>query len=181
MIKDLMEDARGRMKGAIDSLDHDLAGFRTGRASTALVDRLVVEYYGSPTPLNQMATISVPEPQLIAIRPYDPSVISNVEKAIMASDLGLMPSNDGQVVRLNVPALTEERREELGRLVAKRVEEARVAIRNVRRDLIHHLDQEDLPEDELYQAKDEAQKLTDEYIALADEHGNRKAEEIREV
>lgn len=181
MIKDLMEDARGRMKGAIDSLDHDLAGFRTGRASTALVDRLVVEYYGSPTPLNQMATISVPEPQLIAIRPYDPSSIANVEKAIMASDLGLMPSNDGQVVRLNVPALTEERREELGRLVAKRVEEARVAIRNVRRDLIHHLDQEDLPEDELYQAKDEAQKLTDEYIALADEHGTRKAEEIREV
>lgn len=181
MIKDLMKDARERMQGAIDSLDHDLAGFRTGRASTALVDRLVVDYYGSPTPLNQMASISVPEPQQITIRPWDPGGMASIEKAIMASDLGLTPSNDGQIIRLNVPALTEERREELGRLVARRVEEARVAIRNVRRDLIHHLDQEDLPEDDLYQAKEEAQQLTDKYVGLADAHGERKTEEIREV
>jgi ribosome recycling factor len=180
MTKELVADAKSRMQGAIDALDEDLSGFRTGRASTALVDRLTVEYYGTPTPLNQMATITTPEPRLIAIRPWDQNSLASIEKAILASDLGLTPSNDGQVIRLSVPALTEERREELIKLTSKRVEEARVAIRNVRRDLLHHLDDEDLPEDDLYRAKEDAQELTDKYIELADEHGERKAEEIRE-
>jgi ribosome recycling factor len=169
------------MEGAIHALEEDLAGFRTGRASTALVERLTVPYYGTPTPLNQMATIAIPEPRLITIRPWDPNGLKAVEKAIMASDLGLTPNSDGQIIRLSIPHLTEERREELTRLSAKRVEDARVAIRNVRRDLIHHLDQEDLPEDELYTAKETAQELTDEFIRHADELGERKAAEILEV
>ena len=181
MLKDLMKDARQRMQGAIDSLDHDLDGFRTGRASTSLVDRIQVEYYGTPTPMNQVSTITAPEPRLIAIRPWDRNALAAIEKAILASDLGLTPSNDGQVIRLPIPQLTEERREELIRLVNKRVEEARVAIRNVRRDLIHHLEQLELPEDEEYSAKEEAQELTDSHIAEADQHAEHKSEEIREV
>lgn len=181
MVELLMDDARERMQGAIDALDSDLSGFRTGRASTALVERLEVDYYGTPTPLNQMATISVPEPRLIAIRVWDQNAVRSVEKAILASDLGLTPSIDGQVVRLPIPSLTEERREELTRLAARRVEEARVAVRNVRRDVLHHLEQLDLPEDELYSLKDEVQEMTDKYIALADEHGEAKFAEIREV
>ncbi len=180
MTKELMADAKNRMHGAIDALDEDLGGFRTGRASTALVDRLSVEYYGTPTPLNQMATITTPEPRLIVIRPWDQNSLPIVEKAILASDLGLTPSNDGQVIRLTVPALTEERREELIKLTNKRVEEAKVAIRNVRRDLLHHLEDEDLPEDDLFRAKEEAQEATDEHIELADERGEQKAQEIRE-
>jgi ribosome recycling factor len=181
MVELLMDDARERMQGAIDALDSDLSGFRTGRASTALVERLEVDYYGTPTPLNQMATISVPEARLIAIRVWDQNAVRSVEKAILASDLGLTPSIDGQVVRLPIPSLTEERREELTRLAARRVEEARVAVRNVRRDVLHHLDQLDLPEDELYSLKDEVQEMTDKFIALADEHGEAKSAEIREV
>lgn len=180
-VTEVMEDARHRMHGAIEALDDDLAGFRTGRASTALVDRLMVEYHGTPTPLMHMATIGTPEARLIAIRPWDRSALPIIEKAILASDLGLTPSNDGQIIRLFIPQLTEERREELIRLASRRVEEARVAIRNVRRDLLHQLDDLELPEDELYRARDRAQELTDEFIALADEHGDHKAVEIREV
>lgn len=181
MSSEMIKDAEHRMQGAIASLDHDLSGFRTGRASTALLDRISVEYYGAPTPLNQMATLSAPEPRLLTIRPWDPKTITQIEKAIMASDLGLMPSNDGQVIRLPIPALTEDRREELVRLATKRVEEARVAIRNVRRDLIHALEAEDLPEDELFDAKDTAQEITDKAIELAEKHGEKKIAEIREV
>jgi len=181
MVKDLMDDAEHRMQSAIGSLDHDLAGFRTGRASTALVDRLSVEYYGTPTPLQQMATIAAPEPRLLTIRPWDPSALGKIEKAILASNLGLTPSNDGQLIRLPIPALTAERREELIKLVAKRVEEARVAIRNVRRDLLHDLDGLEMPEDDERWTKDRVQSLTDRMIKLAEEHGERKTAEIREV
>lgn len=178
---ELMDDAEQRMKGAIETLDHDLAGYRTGRASPALVERLAVPYYGQPTPLNQMATIATPESRLISIRPWDPSTLPAIEKAILASDLGLTPSSDGQVIRLPIPTLTEQRRQELTKLAARRVEETRVAIRNVRRDLLHHLEDLELPEDERHRVKDQVQKLTDQFIKVADEHGERKAAEIREV
>ena len=180
-LKEMMNDARHRMAGAVEALDHDLSGFRTGRASPALVERLVVPYYGTPTPLLQMATIAAPEPRLLTVRVWDQNAVSAVEKAILASDLGLTPSRDGQVIRLPIPPLSEERREELIRLAAKRVEEARVSVRNVRRDVLHHIDQLELPEDDLHRVRDEVQEMTDEYIALADEHGERKADEIREV
>jgi ribosome recycling factor len=181
MVKLLMEDARDRMQGSIDALDADLGGYRTGRASTALVDRLEIDYYGTATPLNQMATISVPEPRLIAIRVWDVNAVPQIEKGIMASDLGLMPSIDGQVIRLSIPALTEERREELTKLASRRVEEAKIAIRNVRRDVLHHLEDLDLPEDRLYMLKDEVQEMTDKFIEQADGHGEAKFAEIREV
>ena len=181
MVEDLLKDASDRMKGAVDSLDHDLAGYRTGRANTALVDRLVVDYYGSPTPLNQMSTISAPEPRLIVIRPWDASAMKNVEKAISASDLGLNPSSDGQVIRLTIPPLTAERREMLVKTVAGRAEEGRVAIRNVRRDVLHDLDDLELPEDESYGTKERVQEMTDAYIKEIDAHAERKSEEIREV
>ncbi len=174
-------EARHRMEAAITSLDEDLSGFRTGRASTHLVDRVQVEYYGTLTPLNQLATITTPEARMILIRPWDPKAIPAIERAIIASDLGLMPNNDGQVVRLTVPQLTEERREELVKLVHKRVEEAKVAVRNIRRDLLHQLDTLELPEDALHRDKDKAQDLTDEFVKLADDHGEAKSAEIREV
>ena len=181
MVNDILEDARERMQGAVDSLDHDLAGFRTGRASTALVDRLVVEYYGTPTPLNQMATISAPEPRLITIRPWDQSALKDVERALMASEIGLTPNNDGQIIRLAIPALTAERREELVRMANKRAEEGRVAVRNVRRDVLHDLDELELPEDELYGAKDRVQGATDDFVKKLDSHLEAKVAEIREV
>jgi ribosome recycling factor len=177
----LFKDARHRMDSAIQSLDEDLSGFRTGRASTHLVDRIHIDYYGAPTALRELAAISTPEARLILIRPWDPKAIGAIEKAIVASDLGLAPANDGQVIRLNVPALTEERRNELVKLVHRRVEEAKVAIRNVRRDLLHHLDQLELAEDALRRARERAQELTDELIRAADAHGNKKAAEILEV
>lgn len=181
MTDDLLQDARHRMEGAISSLDEELTGYRTGRASTALVERLHADYYGTPTPLNQMATISAPEPRTILIRPWDRAALGKIEKAIQASDLGLTPNNDGEAIRLNFPPLTEERREEMVRQVARRVEEARVAIRNVRRDVLHALDREDLPDDERFKAKEAIQHLTDELVAQADAHGKRKSDELHEV
>jgi len=177
----LIDDAEQRMHGAVEALDRQLAGFRTGRASTALVENITVEYYGTPTPLNQMSVLATPEPRLISIRPYDAKTIPLIEKAILGSDVGLTPSNNGQAVLLPIPELTAERRDELVRLVGSRVEEARVAIRNVRRDLMHELDKADLPEDDLHDAKERAQKITDEAIALAEQHGERKIAEVREV
>jgi ribosome recycling factor len=175
-----LADAKERMRGAVHSLEEDLSGIRTGRASPHLVDRLTVPYYGTPTPLNQMATIAAPEPRLLTIRPWDPTAMAAIEKAIMASDLGLTPSSDGQTIRLPIPILTEQRREELSKLAARRCEEARVAVRNVRRDVLHHLDHEDLPEDELHRARDQIQELTDEFIKMVDKAGEQKAAEIRE-
>ena len=136
MYQEITRDAEKRMKSAIQSLEDDLAGIRTGRASPALIDKLSIEYYGSPVPLMQLATISVPEPRQLLIRPFDASSIKDIEKSILASDLGLTPINDGKVIRLNIPPLNEQRRVELTKVVGNRCEDARVAIRNVRTDAI---------------------------------------------
>lgn len=180
-VQTLEDEARSRMESAIAALEHDLAGYRTGRASPALVERITVPYYGNPTPLNQMASIAAPEPRLLTVRVWDANAAGTVAKAIQASDLGLTPVRDGQLIRLPIPPLSEERREELVRLASRRVEEARVAVRNIRRDLLHHLEQAELPEDVLHKARERAQELTDEFIELADLHGEQKAAEIREV
>jgi ribosome recycling factor len=185
VLKDVLQDARERMEKAVDALQADLRTIRTGRASPALVERLPVDYYGISTPLNQLAGISVPEPRLLVIRPWDRSSIGVVEKAILKSDLGLTPNNDGQVIRLVVPPLTEERRRDLSKLVARRVEEGRVAVRNIRRDaidMLRDLEKEKIiDEDELYEGRDEVQELTDEFIKQIDEIGKAKEAEIMEV
>ncbi len=184
MLKDVMSDAKERMTRAVEALQGDLRTIRTGRASPALVERLPVEYYGSPIPLNQLAGISAPEPRMLVIRPWDRSAIGPIEKAILKSDLGLTPSNDGQIIRLIIPPLTEERRRELTRLVARRVEEARVAVRNIRRDaieMLRDLEKEKLiSEDDLYKGRDEVQELTDDFIKQIDEIGKAKEAEIME-
>ena len=185
MLKDVLDDASGRMDGAIDALHTDLRSVRTGRASPALVERLQVDYYGVPTPLNQLAGVSVPEPRTLVIRPWDRSTIGIIEKAIQKSDLGLTPNSDGQVIRLIIPQLTEERRRELSRQVARRVEEARVAIRNIRRDandMLRDLEKEKvIDEDDLRVGRDQVQSITDKYIAQIDEIGEAKEAEILEV
>ena len=185
MIKDLMKEAEVRMTGAVQSLEEDLAGIRTGRASPALVERLQVEYYGAPTPLLQLATIGVPEPRMLMIRPFDPSTIKSIERAILASDLGLTPGNDGKVIRLMLPPLTEDRRRDLAKVVHNRTEEGRVAVRNVRRDTIRDLrdfeHEKLISEDDLKRGEDEIQKLTDRIIETIDEVGDRKQKEIMEV
>jgi ribosome recycling factor len=185
MINDLMEELRGRMSKSVDALQEELLGIRTGRASPALVERLQVEYYGTLTPLNQMASVAVPEPRLLVIRPWDPSALNDIERAIQKSDLGLTPMNDGKLIRLNIPRLTEERRRELVKLVARRVEEGRVAIRNLRRDALKDMQEFEkekmISEDEFFRAKDEVQQLTDEFIAKIDEMGRRKEEEVMEI
>ncbi len=184
MVKDALAEAETRMQGAVRALEEDLAAIRTGRASPALVEKLPVEYYGTPTPLMQLATISAPEPRLLTIRPFDPSTLKAIERAIQASDLGLTPNNDGKLIRLNIPQLTEERRHELVRLVRARTEEARVAVRNVRRDV--HKDLRDferekmISEDELHRGEDDLQKLTDRYIEEINKLGERKEAEVLE-
>lgn len=184
MLKDIYKDAESRMKGAVQALEEDLAGIRTGRASPALIERLQVEYYGALTPLIQLASISVPEPRSLLIRPFDASTLRNIERAILASDLGLTPNNDGKSIRLNIPPLTEERRRELARVVNSRVEEARVAVRNVRRDSIRDLrefEQEKMiSEDDLKRGEEELQKITDRYIEEVNAVGERKDKEILE-
>ena len=139
MVKETLKDAESRMKGAIQSLELDLSGIRTGRASSALVDRIQVEYYGAPTPLMQLATISVPEPRSLLIKPFDPKTSKDIERAILASDLGITPNNDGKTIRLNLPPLTEDRRKDLAKIVKNRLEDARIAARNVRRDIMKDL------------------------------------------
>lgn len=184
MIKDVLQDAKERMDKTTDALQNDLRAIRTGRASPALVERVVVEYYGVPTPLNQLAGVTVPEPRLLMIRPWDKGTLSVIEKALLKSDLGLTPSNDGQVIRLVIPQLTEERRRDLNKQVARRVEEARVSARNVRRDandMLHDLEKEKLiTEDELEEGQKKVQKLTDEAIKHVDEIGKAKEAEILE-
>ena len=136
MIDDVLAEARQAMDKAIQALNNDLAALRTGRASPALVDKLMVEYYGTPTPLKELALISIPEAQLIAIKPYDPGAIKNIERAILQSDLGLTPNNDGKLIRLQIPSLTEERRRDLTKQASKRIEEAKVSVRNIRRSAL---------------------------------------------
>ncbi len=185
MISDLLDDLRTRMAKSVEVLQDDLLGIRTGRASPALVEKLAVEYYGTMTPLNQMASIAVPEPRLLVIRPWDPSALVDIERALLKSDLGLTPMNDGKLIRLSIPRLTEERRRELVKLVARRVEEARVAVRNLRRDALKDLGEFEkeklISEDEFFRAKDEVQELTDEFVAKIDEIGQRKEEEVMEI
>jgi ribosome recycling factor len=185
MIDDVLKETDDRMKKSIEALESDLVNIRTGRASPVLVERLQIEYYGTNVPLNQLATISVPEPRLLVIRPYDPSSLPQIEKAILKSDLGLTPANDGKVIRLSVPRLTEERRLELVKMVQKRVEEARVSVRNCRRDGLQDLkdlEKEKLAsEDEYFRAKDKMQELTDQRVEEIDEIGVAKEEQIMEV
>ena len=185
MIKDLLADAEHRMHSAIQVLHDDLNTVRTGRANPSLVEKLSVEYYGAPTPLLQLASISVPEPRSIMIKPFDATTLKAIEKAIQTSDLGLNPNSDGKVIHLNLPPLTEDRRRDLVKQVHHRLEETRVAIRNIRRD--SHNDMRDfekeklISEDELKRGEEELQKLTDRFIEEVSEHGKKKEAEIMEV
>jgi len=185
MIEDVVKETEERMKKSVEALQTGLINIRTGRASPALVERLQVDYYGTLVPLNQLSTISVPEPRLMVIRPYDPSSLPEIEKAILKSELGLTPGNDGKVIRLSVPRLTEERRRELVKMVQTRVEEGRIAVRNCRRDGLHdmrELEKEKLiSEDDHYRGKDRMQELTDNYVEKMDEIGAAKEEQIMEV
>ena len=185
MIRELLQDAEERMGGAVASLEYDLATFRTGRASPQLVERLVVEMYGVEMPLNQMATIAVPEPQQLAIRPYDANAISAIERAIMKSDLGIMPNNDGKIIRLNIPRLTEERRRDLSKLVGRRVEEGKVAVRNVRRDALNDIrefkNEKMISEDDFFRGQEDLQELTNKFVEMIGGVGDRKEAEIMEV
>ncbi len=185
MVKDALREAEERMKGAVRALEETLNTVRTGRASPALVEKLMVDYYGTPTPLMQLATISAPEPRLLTIKPFDASSLKNIEKAIQASDLSLTPSNDGKLIRLNIPPLNEERRRELVKVVHHRLEDARVAVRNVRRDVhndLREFEKEKLiSEDELKRGEDELQKLTDKYVEQVEALGKKKEEEIKQI
>ena len=185
MIKETAKEAETRMKGAIQSLEEDLSGIRTGRASPTLVERLQIEYYGAPTPLIQLASVSVPDPRALLIRPFDGTALKAIERGILASDLGLTPNNDGKVIRLNLPPLTEERRRDLVKVVHNRLEDSRVAIRNIRRDLIKDLREFEkekmISEDDLKRGEEELQKLTDRFIQQVDSVGYQKEKEIMEV
>jgi ribosome recycling factor len=185
MTDDIRRDADARMSRALDALERDLAAIRTGRAATALVERITVEYYGTNTPLNQLASISVPEAHSIVIQPWDRSALGAIEKAILKSDVGLTPNVDGTVVRLNIPPLTEERRRDLVKLVHKRMEEARVEIRNHRRDVADEVKKAerdgDVSTDESRRELDALQKVTDRWVAEVERVGKHKEQEIMDV
>jgi ribosome recycling factor len=185
MVNELLHEAENRMQKAIESFRVDLQSIRTGRASPVLLDRIQVDYYGMPTPLQQIASISVPEAQLLLIKPYSKGDIAAIEKAIAASDLGLTPNNDGIQIRLVFPSLTEERRRDLTKLVGKRAEEARVALRNIRRDTINDLrsfeKESMISEDDLHHGQDLIQKLIDEYTRKVDEIAKDKEKEIMTI
>ena len=185
MIRETVKEAEHHMKGAITSLEEDLSGIRTGRATPALVEKLPIDYFGMPTPLMQLASISIPEARAIMIKPFDPSTLKTIEKSILASELGLTPNNDGKAIRLNLPPLTEDRRRDLVKLVHARLEESRVAIRNIRRDIIKDLKEFEkekmISEDDLKTGEEEIQKLTDRMVAEIDATGTKKEKEIMEV
>lgn len=185
MSSETLASAEQKMGRAVEAMERDFGGIRTGRASTALVERIHVDYYGNQTPLNQLAGISVPEAHQIVIQPWDRSVLGAIEKAIIKSDIGLTPNVDGTVVRLNIPALTEERRKDLVRVVNKRMEEARVEIRNVRRDAAEELKREErdgeVGADESRRQLDALQRTTDRFIAEVDRLGEVKEQEVLEV
>lgn len=185
MIKEVVSEAAEKMKKAIEVLRKEFSSMRAGRATPALLDKVMVDYYGTPTPINQMAQVSVPEPRMLVIQPWDKSGISVIEKAIQKSDLGLNPNNDGTVIRLAIPQLTQERRNELVKVAKKKAEETRVAIRNVRRDANEHLKvlekEKQISEDEDKRAQDDIQKLTDKYIKEADHVLEHKEQEVLEV
>jgi ribosome recycling factor len=185
VIKDLLKEAETRMHAAIQGLHDDLSGIRTGRATPALVEKLPVEYYGSPVALMQLASISVPEPRSLLIKPFDPASLRNIEKAIQVSELGLTPNNDGKQIRLNLPTLTEDRRRELVKVVHNRLEDCRIAVRNIRRDVLNDMREFEkeklISKDDLERGEEELQKVTDHNIEEINKHGERKEQEIMEV
>jgi ribosome recycling factor len=185
MIEELIGDAKRRMDKSVEAAAHEFNTVRTGRASAALLDRIAIDYYGTATPLKQLATINVPEPRMLTVQPFDPGSIKAIERAIQESDLGLTPSNDGKLVRLPIPQLTEERRKELVKVVKHLAEEGRVAVRNVRRDVMHDLKElvrdGDVGDDEERRAEERVQKLTDEHVHKIDDLLKKKEAEIMEV
>src|SRR5690349_8660983 len=185
MVDDIFEDAERRMQKAVEVLKQDLSSLRTGRASSALIERITVDFYGAPTPINQVASISVPEARLLVIQPWDRKLLIDIEKAIQKSDLGINPNNDGQVIRLNIPPLNEERRRDMVKMLHKKLDEHKVAVRNIRRDTQDKLQdrekKKEISEDELKRSKDRLQKLTDKYVDEMDKVGKTKEHEILEV
>jgi len=185
MDKQILKDTEERMKRVLSGLKSEFATIRTGRASTALLDKIFVDYYGTPTPINQVASLSVPEPKMIVIQPWDMKAIGAIEKAILKSDLGLTPNNDGKVIRLILPDLTAERRKELVKLSSKKAEEARVAVRNIRREFNDKLKKQEknheISEDDMKRTQEEIQKLTDKYIQEIDKALEQKEKDIMEV
>ena len=185
MATDVMDNAKERMNKTISVLQQELGGLRAGRANPQVLDRILVDYYGSPTPINQLGNISVPEPRMLVIAPWEPKMISEIEKAIQKSDLGINPSNDGKVIRLVVPELNEERRKELCKQVKKQVEDGKVAIRNTRRDTMDQIKKMKkdsvITEDDLKQAETEMQKVTDAHIKTLDKVGADKEKEIMSI
>jgi ribosome recycling factor len=184
-IEDFLADAKRRMDKSIESTHHEFNSIRTGRASPALLDRVTIDYYGTQTPLKSLASISAPEPRLLVVQPFDPGAIKNIERAVQESDLGLTPSNDGKVVRLPIPQLTEERRKDLVKVVRRVAEDGKVAIRNVRRDVMQHLKElvvnGDVGDDEERRAEQQVQKITDEHTKSIDDLLKVKEAEIMEV
>jgi ribosome recycling factor len=184
MIKELIRETEERMRKTVEVLEAELRTIRTGRASPALVERVMVDYYGTLTPLNQLAVISAPEPQLLTIRPYDPGSLGDIERAILKSELGLTPTDDGRIIRLPIPRLTEERRQELAKLVRQRVEDGKVALRNIRREALDDLREFEkeklISEDDFYRGKDDLEDLTGRYTKQTDEVSARKQQEVLE-
>ncbi len=185
MPQSIIKDAEQRMEKAVSALKKELASLRAGRATPSLLDKVTVDYYGAQTPVNQLANVSAPEPRLLVIQPWDKSALGEIEKAIQKSELGLTPTNDGSVIRISIPALTEERRAELVKVVRKHGEEAKVAIRNIRRDANEELKKLEkdgqVSEDELRRYQDDTQKSTDKYVKLVDQTVEEKEKEIMEV
>ncbi len=184
-MKAVIKDGTKRMDGALSNLEHEFGKLRTGRASTSLVDDLEVDYYGTATPLSQIASVSIPDSRTIAIQPWDKGAFGAIEKAIQNSDLGLNPVNDGKIIRISIPPLTEERRKDLVKIAKKYTEEAKIAVRNIRRDMNETLKkmqkEKEITEDEQHKAQDDVQKLTDEYVKKTDEALALKEKEILEI
>jgi ribosome recycling factor len=185
MTADLLEDAERRMQKAIEALKQDLAAIRTGRANSSLLERITIDYYGTPTPISQVATIAIPEARLLVIQPWDKKMLTDIEKAIQKSDLGINPNNDGIVIRLNIPPMNEERRRDLVKTLHKKLDEHKVAVRNVRRDIHDKLRErekkKEVSEDELKRSTEKLQKLTDRYVDEMDKVAKTKELEILEV
>jgi ribosome recycling factor len=185
MIDEILADSEDRMKKTVEAVQRELAAIRTGHAHVGLVDHVRVDYFGSLLPLNQMATVAAPESRLLTIQPWDRTALPAIEKALQKSDLGLTPSNDGQVIRLAIPPLTEQRRKDLIKVVHTRIEDGRIAVRNVRRDSLEHLRKlvasKEASEDDQHKAQDQLQKLTDRFIAVIDQKGKDKEAELMEV
>jgi ribosome recycling factor len=184
-MKEFRNKAAEKMNGAIDVLKKDFASIRTGRASISLLDGILVDYYGTPTPINQVASLGIPDPRQITIQPWEQRLISEIEKAILKSDLGLTPGNDGKTIRINIPQLTEERRKQLVKVVRKRAEEARIAIRNIRRDINEEIKKAEkdkhFSEDDVKKFQEEIQKVTDSYISKVEDVLQHKEKEIMEI